>query len=86
VRKLLPKNASVFLMGDCEFGAVDVLRQLDQCHWWYVLRQKSDTCVWLNHLNAWKTFGSFVEKPGKRTWLGHGYLTKTEIYPTNLLI
>jgi hypothetical protein len=85
VRKLLPKNACVFLMGDCEFGAVEVLRQLDQWHWWYVLRQKSDTCVWLNHLNTWKTFGSFVAKPGKRIWLGASYLTKAEIYPTNLL-
>jgi hypothetical protein len=47
VRKLLPEGAAVFLVGDCEFGSVEVLMWLDQWHWFYVLRQKSDTCVWL---------------------------------------
>jgi len=86
VRKLLPKGAAVFLVGDCEFGPVEVLRQLDKWHWFYVLRQKSDTCVWLNQLNDWNTFGSFVQKAGGSVWLGHGYLTSKEIYPTNLLV
>ena len=86
VRKLLPKGAAVFLVGDCEFGPVEVLRQLDKWHWFYVLRQKSDTCVWLNQLNDWNTFGSFVQKAGGSAWLGHGYLTSKEIYPTNLLV
>jgi hypothetical protein len=86
VRKLLPKGAAVFLVGDCEFGPVEVLEQLDRWHWFYVLRQKSDTCVWLNTLNEWKTFGSFIEKPGGSVWLGYSYLTSKEIYPTNLLV
>jgi len=86
VRNLLPKSAAVFLVGDCEFGPVEVLEQLDRWHWFYVLRQKSDTCVWLNKVNEWKTFGSFVEKAGESAWLGHGYLTSKEIYPTNLLV
>ena len=85
VRKLIPTNAVVFLVGDCEFGAVEVLRQLDKWHWFYVLRQKSDTCVWFNNLNEWKPFGSFAPEPGYSVWLGHGYLTAKEIYPTNLL-
>ncbi len=29
VRSLLPKGIAVLLVGDCEFGAVDVLKQLD---------------------------------------------------------
>jgi len=86
VRKLLPKGSAVFLVGDCEFGAVEVLRQLDKWHWFYVLRQKSDTCIWLNRLNTWKTLRSVVQKPGDSIWLGHGYLTTKEIYPTNLLV
>jgi hypothetical protein len=86
IRSLLPQNAAVFLVGDCEFGPVEVLEQLDRWHWFYVLRQKSDTCVWLNKVNEWKTFGSFVEKAGESVWLGHGYLTSKEIYPTNLLV
>jgi hypothetical protein len=86
VQQLLPKGAAVFLVGDCEFGPVEVLAKLDQWHWWYVLRQKSDTCFWLNHLNEWRTLGSFVQKPGESGWLGHGYLTQKAIYPTNLLV
>ena len=86
VRKLLPKRAAVFLVGDCEFGPVEVLEQLHRWHWFYVLRQKSDTCIWLDKANEWKTFGSFVEKAGNSVWLGHGYLTSKAIYPTNLLV
>jgi hypothetical protein len=85
VRKLLPIGAAVFLVGDCEFGSVEVLKWLDFLHWFYVLRQKSDTCVWLNQYNQWKPFGSFVQKAGESCWLGKGYLTASAIYPTNLL-
>jgi hypothetical protein len=86
VRMLLPIGAAVFLVGDCEFGPVETLKWLDLWHWCYVLRQKSDTCVWLNQYNEWKPFGSFIHKSGQSLWLGHGYLTAKEIYPTNLLI
>ena len=86
VKKLIPKGAPVFLVGDSEFGSVEALRQLDHWHWWYVLRQKSDTCVWLNPLKEWRLFGSFIEESGQSIWLGQGYLTSTEIYPTNLLV
>jgi hypothetical protein len=86
VRKLLPEVAAVFLVGDCEFGSVEVLKWLDQWHWFYVLRQKSEPCVWLKQYNEWKPFSSFIRKPGQSLWLGHGYLTAKEIYPTNLLI
>jgi hypothetical protein len=86
VRSLLPAGIGVFLVGDCEFGSVEILKWLDQWHWFYVLRQKSDTCLWLERSNAWKPFASFIAKPGQSFWLGHGYLTAKEIYPANLLI
>ncbi|MFH2103097.1 MAG: IS4 family transposase [Chloroflexota bacterium] len=86
VRQLLPLGAVVFLVGDCEFGSVETLKWLDQWHWYYVLRQKSDTCLWFDHLNEWKSFGSFVNRAGQSRWLGYGYLTAKEIYPTQLLI
>jgi hypothetical protein len=86
VRNLLPAGKAVFLVGDCEFGSVDVLKWLDQWHWFYVLRQKSDTCLWFHSSSEWKPFRSFIQKPGQSFWLGHGYLTAKEIYPTNLLI
>jgi hypothetical protein len=86
VRTLLPRGATVFLVGDCEFGSVEALKWLDQWHCWYVLRQKSDTCLWLDRSSEWKPFGSFIQKAGQSIWLGQGYLTAQKIYPTNLLI
>lgn len=86
VRKLIPTKAAVFLVGDCEFGSVAVLRQLDKWQWFYVLRQKADTQLWFNEERGWQAFGDHVQKPGQSLWLGNGYLTAKEIYPTNLLI
>lgn len=86
VRKLLPKGAAVFLVGDTEFGPVEVLKELNHWHWFYVLRQKSDTCVWHNQLNDWRTLESFVSKAGDSIWLESVYLTKSKIYLTNLVI
>ncbi len=86
VRTLLPVGAAVFLVGDCEFGSIAVLRQLDRWHWFYVLRQKADTGVWFSEKMGWQALGSYIQKPGQSIWLGHGYLTAKEIYPVNLLV
>lgn len=86
VRRLIPAGSAVFLAGDCEFGSVAVLQQLDRWHWFYVLRQKSDTCICFNGQDDWKTFGSHIQKAGQSLWLGPGYLTKKAIYPVNLLV
>ncbi len=86
VRSLIPAGAAVFLVGDCEFGSVAVLRQLDRWHWFYVLRQKADTGVWFSERSGWQAFGSYIQKPGQSIWLGRGYLTIKEIYPVNLLV
>jgi hypothetical protein len=85
VHKLLPEGAAVFLVGDTEFGPVDVLRQLDQWRWFYVLRQKTNTHVWLNEQQGWQDFGSFVQKAGESVWLGRCCLAEEHIYPVNLL-
>lgn len=85
VRSLIPDGAAVFLIGDCEFGAVPVLRQLERWHWFYVLRQKSDTCLWFSEQQDWQPFGSFIHKPGQSFWLGTGYLARNHIFRVNLL-
>jgi hypothetical protein len=86
VRSLIPNGAAVFLVGDCEFGSVAVLRQLDQWRWVYVLRQKSDSGVWLDEKSGWQPFGSYIHQPGQSIWLGKGCLTAKEIYSVNLLV
>jgi hypothetical protein len=86
VHSLIPAGAAVFLVGDCEFGSVAVLRRLDGWHWFYVLRQKADTGIWFRESSEWHAFGSYIHKSGQSIWLGRGYLTIKEIYPTNLLV
>ena len=86
VHRLIPHGAAVFLVGDCEFGSILVLKQLDCWHWFYVLRQKSDTCVWLDEKDGWIAFGNHIQKSGQSLWLGRRYLSRKEIYPTNLLV
>lgn len=84
VKTLIPVGASVFLVGDTEFGPVNVLKQLDIWVWHYVLRQKSNTLVCQTE-NTWKPFGDYVQKAGQRCWLGKTKLSHNHAYPVNLL-
>ena len=86
VRSLLPQGIAVLLVGDREFGAVEVLAQLDQWGWDYVLRQKGSVHVCLEKETEWRDFSSWVEKPGQSRWLGRGWLTEKQVYSVNLLV
>jgi len=85
VYKLIPSNVSVSVVGDCEFGAIAVLDQLDTWEWQYVLRQQSDVLIDLTLHNHWQCFGDIIQRPGQSHWLGRGFLTKTHVYETYLL-
>lgn len=86
IRGLIPQNAPVFLVGDCEFGSITVLRELKKWQWFYVLRQKTNTGVFLKDGARWQHFGDLINKPGESCWLGQGYLTKKNAFLINLLI
>jgi len=85
VKSLLPKDATVFIVGDTEFGSVKVLKQLQKWHWFYVLRQKSDTGVWSVLDQQWQPFGSLIQKAGQSIWLGQRDFSQSHIYSVNLL-
>lgn len=85
VKTLIPAGATVFLVGDTEFGPVNVLKQLDIWVWHYVLRQKSNTLVCSQTENTWKPFGDYVQKAGQRCWLGKAQLSQSHAYSVNLL-
>jgi hypothetical protein len=85
VYKLIPKGASVSIVGDSEFGAVALLRQLDHWRWQYALRQKGNTLVDLTLHNHWQPFAGLVHRPGRSFWFREGFLTKLHYYRTNLL-
>lgn len=86
VKTLIPAGTTVFLVGDTEFGPVNVLKQLDIWVWHYVLRQKSNTLVCSQTENIWKPFGDYVQKAGQRCWLGKTQLSQSHAYPVNLLV
>jgi hypothetical protein len=85
VRHLLLPGSQVLLVGDSEFGAVAVLKQLDDWHWHYVLRQKSGHLVQLATQTTWQPFGSLISRMGQRLWLGSASLTQQWAYSVNLM-
>jgi hypothetical protein len=85
VHTLIPKNVSVSLVGDSEFGAVALLCQLDNWEWQYALRQKGNTLVDLTLHNHWQPFAGLVRRPGQSYWFREGFLTEKHYYCTNLL-
>ena len=85
VRRLIPEDVPVFLVGDSEFGAVPVIRQLGKWYWVYVLRQKANHQVKLTSSDTWQRLGDLIQNPGQSIWLGSALLTATHAYPVNLL-
>jgi hypothetical protein len=86
VGSLIPQNAPVFLVGDSEFGSIAVLRQLEQWHWFFVLRQKGNSGLWINEQTGWQRMERFVQQAGESAWSPNSYLTQTEIQPVSALI
>jgi len=83
VRNLIPEGIPVLVVGDSEFGSVEVIRELDSWNWGYVLRQKGDHLVEVG--GAWRHFADLVTCQGQSIWLGGCALTKAHAYTTNLL-
>lgn len=75
VQGLLPAQARVELVGDCEFGAVPVLRQLTRWRWRYVLRQKGNTWVCVLRRKRWQHLGDLVAGQGQLSWHPRALLT-----------
>jgi len=85
VRRLLPAGVPVLLVGDSEFGAVDVVRQVEAWHWWYVLRQTSKELVQVAGQGDWQPFGGLVTQPGTQMWCPCSRFTAKHVHLTNLL-
>jgi len=85
VQRLMPAGAKVLIVGDSEFGAVDVLRQLDQWGWFYVMRQKGNTWVKLEKRCTWLRFGALVKQGGRPYWSPAALLTQKHKYAVRLL-
>jgi hypothetical protein len=82
---LLPHSAQVLVVGDQEFGGVEVLRQLEQCGWRYVFRQTGKHLIRHTPDDPWQTFRQSIQHAGQSLWMGIMYLTQKHESPTNLL-
>jgi len=86
VRSLIPQNMPVFLVGDSEFGSIAVLQQLKLWRWFFVLRQKGNTGLWLDERTGWQRLDGLVQRAGQSAWCPNGYLTQSDILPVSVLI
>jgi hypothetical protein len=85
VQGLIPPKASVTLVGDAEFGEVEVQKLLQKWHWQYVLRQKGRYLVQPRDQIGRQRLDSLVDNPGESVWLISCKLTAKYAYPVNLL-
>jgi len=85
VHSLIPPAVPVILVGDAEFGEVEVQKLLKRWHWHYVLRQKGRYLVKPMGHSHFQRLDSLVNKPGQRVWLLNCELTAKYAYPVNLL-
>lgn len=85
VHTLLPAGRRVTLVGDSEFGAVEVLRCLEDWGWQYVLRQTGKHYVRPLAAESWQRFDALVDRKGVTFWFPQAQLTRKHAFPTNLL-
>ena len=85
VYRLIPPKTSVILIGDAEFGEIEVQKLLRKWHWHYVLRQKGRYLVRQDGRKNFQRLDNLVEKPGKRVWLTTCQLTAKYAYSVNLM-
>lgn len=85
IRSLLPAGASVLVVGDSEFGSVELMRHFNQWEWAYVLRQKGRTCLSTQETEVWQRFDTLLQQPGQSLWLIDVHFTQRFAFPVNLL-
>jgi hypothetical protein len=85
VHALLPEGATVVLVGDSEFGAIEVLEQLERWGWHYVLRQRGKLKVCVSLESKWQSFLQLVPAKNQPYWYPQAILTLEHLHHTRLL-
>lgn len=83
VRRLVPANAEVVVIGDSEYTPLQAL--LESWGWHYVLRQKGSHLLQLTPAHPWQRCDTFVTQPGERLWLTHITLTQHHAHRCHFL-
>ena len=84
--RLIPTGTPVLVVGDSEFGSVEIMRQLEAWGWHYVLRQKPVYQVRTSEDGPWQHASELISRPGHSIWLGQGWLTAKHAFPVHLLL
>lgn len=86
IKALIPQGASVSLVGDSEFGKIDLLKKLESWKWFYALRQSGRELYQSVAAKdgLWHKLSKSVTK-GKSIDLGEVYLTKQKAHKTRLV-
>jgi hypothetical protein len=85
VHGLIPVGVRVLVVGDAEFGDVEVQKLLKKWHWKYVLRQKSSYLVKRKGCRNLQRLETLLSQPGQQVWLEGCLLTAKHLYRVNLL-
>lgn len=75
VYHLLPPGAEVLLVGDCEFGAVAVMQQMQAWGGHYVLRQRGNLLACVHAQSRWQHLEQLLPYKGKVFWYPQALLT-----------
>jgi hypothetical protein len=86
VRRLTPDRARVSVLGDSEFGSVEVMKQLEEWGFYYVLRQKGSHLVCSQPQQRWRPLGELIERREEKAWLEGARLSRSHAHETNLLL
>jgi hypothetical protein len=85
VHSLIPTGQPVQFVGDSEFGAIPVLKQLDAWSWHYVLRQKGRFLVRCYSHDEWQRFDELLTQVGQALWQPKACFTAKHEYQLTLL-
>ena len=85
VHRLLPPQVRVVLVGDSEFGAVDVQKQVQKWGWQYVLRQKGHSLVLAFGKRTAHRLDRLVQRAGETAWLPRARFTQQHRWRVNVL-
>lgn len=86
VRSLLPVQTRVILVADTEFGAVEVLRTLENWGWGYVIRQTAQSVVKIKEDNTPQKLSTLEKRPGDCIWFQNIQFTASHLHLVNLVI
>lgn len=85
VHGLIPTKSRVLLVGDAEFGEIEVQKLIEKWHWQYALRQKGRYLLRQKGQRHYQRLDSLVSKPGQSQWLEACLLSAKYAYSVNFL-